>query len=197
MRKFIYSAVAAGALAFGGAASAQDIIGNVLGSILGNVGTTGAAPAVVAPGSYPYGTVYTDQYGRRVQVDQYGRHVVIDNNVYGNNVYGTQGSHGGRVAYDQYGRSIALDQFGTYRDSYGRRIQVDAYGRQVLLDQYGSYRDQHGRTVYLGANGQPQYVEQNGQLMAYSSTTVARRGDRDGDGVRNRVDRYPDDPRWY
>lgn len=87
-----------------------------------------------------------------------------------------------------------------YTDAYGRRFQVDAAGRQIPLDQYGSYRDQWGRTVYLGANKQPIYIEQNGQLIPYAGTAgtyaMAPSYDRDGDGVADRYDRYPLDPRY-
>ena len=121
MKKFILSAVAAGALAVGGAASAQDF-GAVIGNILGfgtptyptysypNYGYGGSTPAVVA-GTQPYynnGTlgnhnaypgntqVYVDQYGRQVTIDQYGRHVYVQPNT---------GSYG-ITGYDQWGRPI-------------------------------------------------------------------------------------------
>lgn len=192
MKKFIYSAVAAGALAFGGAASAQDPLG-VLGTILGNIGlggTTGVYPGVVAQGQ---GQLHIDQYGRTFYYDQYGRQVYVgSDSSYGSNVYG------GTTVYGTPGVYGRADQFGTYVDAYGVRRMVDAYGRHLRLDQYGSYRDQYGRTVYLGADRRPLYIEQNGQIYSASSvnTAIASRRDRDGDGVRNRDDRYPDDPRY-
>ena len=149
MKKFILTAVAAGALAVGGAASAQDL-GTVINSIFGigtptyNYGYGGSTPAVVA-GTTPYygqtpyyGTtnqIYADQYGRQFYYDQYGRQVFVQSqsNVYGNNVYGN-------VQYDQWGRPI----YGTYSSNYG----------------YRSW-------------------------------------DRDGDGVANRQDRWPDDSRYF
>jgi hypothetical protein len=85
---------------------------------------------------------------------------------------------------------------GIYTDAYGHRYQVDAYGRHIPLDQYGSYRDQWGRTVYLGANSQPLYIEQNGQLIPYGSVAMAPSYDNDRDGVSNRYDRFPQDPRY-
>jgi hypothetical protein len=89
---------------------------------------------------------------------------------------------------------------GIYTDAYGRRFQVDAAGRQIPLDQFGSYRDQWGRTVYLGANNQPAFIEQNGQLIPYANVAgnyaLAPSYDRDGDGVADRYDRFPDDPRY-
>lgn len=85
-----------------------------------------------------------------------------------------------------------------YTGSDGHRYQVDAAGRSIPLDQYGSYRDAEGRIVYLDANRRPQYVEQNGVLVPYNGGAYAMgsRRDRDGDGVTNRYDRYPDDPRY-
>lgn len=217
MKKFILSALTVGALAIGGAASAQDIfgLGNVLPQILGNIGfgtQSNGIPAIVAP-SVGQSSVYVDPYGRRVYVepstgrqvvldqngtyiDQYGRRVqvIVDQNVAVNPT--------GRIAYDAYGRQIYLDQYNTYVDQFGNRMMVDAYGRHVRLDQYGSYRDQYGRTVYLGADRRPLYVEQNGQLMAFGGTYgnyaySGRAWDRDGDGVANSRDRYPDDPRYH
>ncbi len=95
MKKFILSAVAAGALAVGGAASAQDL-GGVIGSIFG----FGSPPATVQPGS-----VYFDQYGRKVLVDQFGRHRLLQSTVgivgydaWGRPVYGNIGSRSGNAA---------------------------------------------------------------------------------------------------
>ena len=98
MKKFVLSTLAAGALAFGGAASAQDL-GGVLSSIFGfgtpsyPVYNSGATPAVVA-GTQSYGTVYVDQYGRVLNVDQYGRQVIAQS--------GPQATTG----YDAWGRPI-------------------------------------------------------------------------------------------
>jgi hypothetical protein len=128
MKKFIFSAVAAGALAVGGAASAQDV-GDVLTNILGSFGVP-----VYGTQQQQSGSVYVDQYGRQVMIDQYGRHVLVQpNTVYGNTVYGN--------------------------------TVYDAYGRPVYTTPNGSY--------------------------AYANPR-----DRDGDGVRNRLDRWPDDPRY-
>ena len=77
MKKFVFSALAAGALAFGGAASAQD-----LGSIVANVLALGNGPA------YSNGNVvtrqcsssYIDMYNRPVCVDGAGRHIVMQSN---------------------------------------------------------------------------------------------------------------------
>lgn len=90
---------------------------------------------------------------------------------------------------------------GIYTDPSGRRFEVDADGRYIPLDRFGSYRDQWGRTVYLGANNQPLYIEQNGQLVPYGSVAgnyaMSPSSDDDGDGVPNRYDRYPHDPRYH
>jgi hypothetical protein len=85
-----------------------------------------------------------------------------------------------------------------YIGADGHRYQVDAAGRSIPIDQFGSYRDAWGRTVYLGANGQPMYVEQNGAIVPYGGRAYAGDApyDRDRDGVTNRYDRYPDDPRY-
>jgi hypothetical protein len=179
MRKFILSAVTVGALALAGAAQAQDIfdgIGNAIGQIFG-VGPTSSPgiPAVVAQGTYPPGTVYTDPYGRRVLVEPSGRQVLLDPN----GVYSAPQNTG-----------------------LAGRIVTDPYGRQYALGQYGSYMDPVGRRVYHGPDGRPAYVEQNGQLYSYASVfgnNVAYGSvwDRDGDGVANASDRYPDDPRYH
>lgn len=84
-----------------------------------------------------------------------------------------------------------------YTAQNGHRYQVGPDGRSIPLDQYGSYRDAQGRIVYLGADRRPLYVEQNGVLVPYNSGyAMDRPYDRDGDGVDNRYDRYPDDPRY-
>src|SRR4051794_17424060 len=112
MKRFILSAVAVGALAFGGAASAPDVfrLGNVLPQILGNVGlgnvigdTGNALPPVVAGPSRAGGSVCADAYGGRVYVERSGRQVVLDAN-------------------------------GAYIDQFGRRVYVDGYGRSVLAN---------------------------------------------------------------
>jgi hypothetical protein len=84
MKKFILSAIAAGALAAGSAASAQDL-GTVLGTILG-----------AGQQQHPAGSVYIDPYGRQVAVDQWGRHVLVQPNT---------GSHA-ITGYDAWGRPI-------------------------------------------------------------------------------------------
>ena len=93
MRKSILTAVALGALAFGGAASAQS-----LGSVIGD-----AIHDIFGIGQPSPNSTYVDQYGRRVYVDAYGRHIVQPSpNVYGG------------VAYDAWGRPVYTAPAGNY-----------------------------------------------------------------------------------
>lgn len=175
MKKFILTAVAAGALAAGGAASAQDI-GSVLSGIFGYGGqpayqtypgyptnTNRGIPAVVA-GTQPYNTQPYGTYG----ADVYG------NGTYGNGTYGG-GAYGSQV----------------YVDPYGRQVMIDQYGRQVLVQpstsSYGiTGYDQWGRPIYGSTT--------------YGNTTYGggySSWDRDGDGVANAQDRWPDDRRYW
>jgi len=145
MKKLIVMAAAAGALAVGGAASAQDL-GTVLGNILGFGTQQYNAPAVVA-GTVPYGsTIAIDQYGRQVYVDQYGRQVLVQPNT----------NSGYIVGYDAENRPIYGPAYGT--PSYG----VGPYG-----------------------------------TATYGNLAYADRRDRDGDGVADRYDRWPEDPRYH
>jgi ABC-type Fe3+-hydroxamate transport system substrate-binding protein len=85
MKKFVLCAAAVAACAFGGVARADliDSVGNTLSSIFG-----------IPYDPRPSGTithVYTDAYGRQVQVDAAGRHTVISQPTY----------------VDQYGRVIS------------------------------------------------------------------------------------------
>lgn len=151
MRRFILSAVAAGAVAFAGAASAQGF-GGVLNDLFGfgqpaHPTYSGAGiPAVVA-GTQPYGSgVYVDPHGRQVTTDRYGRQVVVQPN------RGTYGITG----YDAWGRPV----YGSAPVPYGHPGNYGSYGN------YGNY----------AWAGQP--------------------GDKDGDGVPNVHDRWPDDARY-
>jgi hypothetical protein len=93
MKKFIVTALAAGAMAAGGAASAQDF-GSAIASLFGfasptyNYGYT--YPGVVAT---PQARVYSDSYGRQFYYDQYGQQVYLNNS-------------GQIVGYDTWGRPI-------------------------------------------------------------------------------------------
>jgi hypothetical protein len=155
MKKWILTTVAAGALARGGAASAQDL-GSVINSVIGSVFGTQ---------SYNYGTntYYTDQYGRQVYVDQYGRHVVV-----------TQAP---TVTYDQWGRPVYNSQ---------------VYNGQVLQGQvYGSGYGQYGYST------QPQYPTYGTYGSGNYAYGYGNSWDRDGDGISNTRDRWPDDRRYY
>jgi hypothetical protein len=137
MKKTILAAVAAGALAIGGAAGAQDL-GDVLTNILGFGQPNYGAPAVVAGTQYQ--SVYTDQYGRQVGIDQNGNQVVIS------------GSNRGRCGI----------------------VGHDAYGQPI-----------YGPTRYGG--------------LACPGTAWGFNGnrDRDGDGVADARDRWPDNRRYW
>lgn len=75
MKKFILSAVAVSAVAFGGFAHADliDGVGNTISRIFG-VPYDPTPPG--RPGFAP-GTVYTDADGTQYQVDGYGRHIPL------------------------------------------------------------------------------------------------------------------------
>lgn len=96
MKKALLSIVAAGALAAGGAASAQSL-GDIVGSLFGFGPSYGSGTPAVVAGTYPYGsTVYVDQYGRHFQYDPYGRQVFVT----------PPASSGTIVGYDSWGRPI-------------------------------------------------------------------------------------------
>jgi hypothetical protein len=157
MKKWILSTVAAGALAVGGAASAQDL-GSVINSVIGSVFGTQQ--------SYSYGTntYYTDQYGRTIYVDQYGRHLIAQPNA--------------GVTYDQWGRPVYNSQV----------YQGQVYQGQVYNGGYGSYG-------YSTAPQYPAYGTYGSGNYAYGYGTNS--WDRDGDGISNSRDRWPDDRRYY
>jgi hypothetical protein len=85
MKKFILTAAAVAACAFGGVAQADviDSVGNAISSIFG-------IPYDARP-STTITQVYTDAWGRQVQVDAAGRHTVVTQPTY----------------VDQYGRVIS------------------------------------------------------------------------------------------
>lgn len=91
MKKFVASAIAAAALAAGGAASAQDL-GSIIANVFGLGTTTYGTPAVVA--TQPGQQIYADQYGRQFYYDQYGRMVYLNSQ--------TQQI----VGYDSWGRPV-------------------------------------------------------------------------------------------
>ncbi len=76
-----------------------------------------------------------------------------------------------------------------YSDAYGRQFYYDQYGQQIYVQstqQIVGY-DQWGRPVYGSA---PQYPYGGG--YAYGNSW-----DRDGDGIANSRDRWPDDRRYW
>ena len=77
MKKFILSAVAASAMAFGGLAHADliDGVGNAISRIFG----IPYDPTPPGRPALPIGTVYTDANGTHYQVDAAGRHIPLGN----------------------------------------------------------------------------------------------------------------------
>ena len=75
MKKIILSAVALGAMAFGGLAHADliDGVGNTISRIFG----VPYDPTPPGRPAFPIGTVYTDADGTQYQVDAAGRHVPL------------------------------------------------------------------------------------------------------------------------
>lgn len=87
-------------------------------------------------------------------------------------------------------------------DSVGTAIS-QLFGIPYDATRYGVapgttvYTDSYGRPYYLGAYNQPIYIQPNGPGVPYAGNyAVAPSYDRDGDGIENRYDRYPDDARY-
>src|SRR4051794_20646703 len=116
MKKLLFSAVAAGALVVGGAASAQDP-GAVLKSGLGIGVPTYGSPQYAYGNPPPYVVDPVQGNGSGGWIDAYGREVVVT-------PYGRQLAGGAPVAaagvtgYDVYGRPI-----------YGNISQAGRFGR--------------------------------------------------------------------
>jgi hypothetical protein len=155
MKKLLLSVLTVGALAAGGAAQAQDVLGGIAAQILGNIGIGNGNVFPGVGNGYPQGTYYPPG---SVVIDSNGHPVVVG-------VNGVTAMAGGTVVDSADGGQVVLDSQGTYVDRYGRRIQVDVTGRHTPISQYGGI-------------------------------AAGRIGDRDGDGVQDRRDRYPDDPRY-
>lgn len=110
--------------------------------------------------------------------------------------YAPPSQYGNHNAYpDTYGNN-------SYPGTYGNQVYVDPYGRQVTYDQYG-------RQVYVqpntGSYGIVGYDQWGRPLYGTTTTTttygtvhgsLGSPGDRDGDGVANVNDRWPDDRRY-
>ena len=133
MKKYIATAIAAGALAAGGTASAQDL-GNIIANILGfgqpsygyNYGNNygNSYPGVVANQQ-----IYADQYGRRFYYDQYGRQVYL------------QSAPQQIMGYDSWGRPI-YGNSGTYAygGTYGSTWDRDGDGIANTRDRWPNDR---------------------------------------------------------
>jgi hypothetical protein len=97
-----------------------------------------------------------------------------------------------------------------YADQYGRHFYYDQYGRQVFVQNTQQQQivgyDSWGRPVYGNAT-QPQPAQRitgydswgrpiygNAGVYAYGNNN--NNWDRDGDGVANHRDRWPDDARY-
>lgn len=162
MKKTILAAMAAGALAVGGAASAQDF-GTVLSNIFG-FGTP----------NYNHNT-YPSQYGYPTYNNRGTPAVVAGTQPY----YGNYGQYG---QYPQYGQS----------GTYGNQVYVDQYGRQVYIDQYGRQVIVQSNTGTQGITGYDAWGR-----PVYGTTYGNRTWDRDGDGVADASDRWPNDRRYW
>jgi len=82
---------------------------------------------------------------------------------------------------------VAAPQAQIYADQYGRRFYYDQYGRQVYLNTTPQQQiigyDTWGRPIYGSAPG----------TYAFGGNSW----DRDGDGIANTRDRWPNDPRYW
>ena len=83
-----------------------------------------------------------------------------------------------------YGSSV-------YTDQYGRQVYLDQYGRQVLVQPSQSYG-----IIGYESWGQPIYGTIGPGNATYGNYAYVNPRDRDRDGVINRHDRWPDDPRY-
>ena len=106
-----------------------------------------------------------------------------------------QGVVAGQVYADQYGRHF-------YYDQYGRQVYIQNQTQQIVgYDQwgrpvYGTQQQQPSHIVGYDQWGRPVYG--NGGSYAYGGTWNGQnQWDRDGDGVANHQDRWPDDRRYW
>ena len=95
-----------------------------------------------------------------------------------------------------------MTQGQVYVDTHGRQFFYDQYWRQVFLPPGYTYgviaHDSAGQPVY-GAVGPDRNFGVAPLDRRYGDVAPDRRArdrDRDGDGVANRQDRWPDDPRY-
>lgn len=83
--------------------------------------------------------------------------------------------------------------------SYGGQVHVDPYGRQVMVDPYGRQVLVQPNTGNHGVIGYDQWGRPVYGTTTYSTTTYGYAGrtwDRDGDGVADAQDRWPNDRRY-
>jgi hypothetical protein len=119
MKKLLVSMMTVGALAAGGAASAQGVFfDNVLPQILGNVG---------ADGPHRPGDVFLNKRGQRIYTTPSGVGVLIDDN----NMY--TDSDGRSWYADPSGRPVEMT--GYRRDAWGRGVYTSADGRFAIVDR--------------------------------------------------------------
>lgn len=118
MKKFILSAAAVAAMAFGGVAQADviDSVGNTISRIFGIPYSPTA--------SVPPGHVYTDAYGRRFQVDAAGRHIPLDQ-------YGSYRDQWGRTVY------LGANNQPIYMEQNGQLIPYGTYAMGPSYDSDG------------------------------------------------------------
>lgn len=120
MKKFMLSAAAVAAMAFGGVAQADliDSVGNTISRIFG------VPYSPTASGALPAGHVYTDAYGRRFQVDAAGRHIPLDQ-------YGSYRDQWGRTVY------LGADNRPIYVEQNGQVMPYDSYAMAPSSDVDG------------------------------------------------------------
>ncbi|HEX2546714.1 MAG TPA: hypothetical protein VHL79_17665 [Ramlibacter sp.] len=153
-----------------------------LAAAAGALAVAGAASAQI----YGYGQTYGyPAYSTPSQP------AVVAGTGYGAYGYGTNNGYYGNNGYNNHNNYPAT-QNQVYVDQYGRQVTMDQYGRHVYVQPSTSYGvvgyDQWGRPVYGNTTTTTTY----GTTYGYSG----RGWDRDGDGVANHQDRWPDDRRY-
>ena len=92
---------------------------------------------------------------------------------------------------------VASSQVQIYSDAYGRQFYYDQYGRQVYLQttqqQIVGY-DTWGRPIYGTVHSNTGQYAYGGSTYG---STYGSTWDRDGDGIANTRDRWPNDPRYW
>ncbi|HVE53615.1 MAG TPA: hypothetical protein VNB23_09560 [Ramlibacter sp.] len=103
-----------------------------------------------------------------------------------------------------YGHHGNHNNYPYTQGSYGGQAHVDPYGRQVMIDQYGRHvlvQPNTGSYAITGYDqwGRPIYGTTTYGTTTYGTTTYGYSGrswDRDGDGVADAQDRWPNDRRY-